>query len=696
MSLILISFFSFIVFNNYFVYSKAQHNHLSNRIVQSVQVVFLGTLSYDGNKVTGQLRYNDKEFNFSYFNNNKVSKLDVQDIKGKSCHIDANIKPLNHYFGNKEYMIIKKIDYKSCYYTKNMLITTLLNNHKSFVEQKLKANNIKDLKRILAIITGDTTILNQSYLDKLKEVGIYHLSAVSGTHVAILVSTINFVLNRFKIPMILIKITLIIVLIAYLLYTNFIPSATRAILAAIIVLSLPKRVVDNSMDVLGLCFITLSLVNPAYIYNVGFQFSFFITFLILFALPLLKELSFFPSLFMITFIAQLGGMVISVINFNQIQWIGLFSNLFFVPFYSFILFPCIIILFITLHFPTHFSILSSLFNNLLIFHDFVLNVFYKLNRFKWYVSDLNETTKLLVVVLVLLTVILLVHKKIKYIIVTLALLYFIFSIVPLHKENRLTMLDVGQGDAILFETDQNKNVLIDTGGNVGQVNSTYNYQIAKFKLLNTFKKRGISQLDYIILTHPHSDHIGELPYLMQTIRIKHLIIDKASFNNHQLLTLKVKCQQYNIKLIDFRSQSQLNLDDATINFLDTIIDNSGDLNEHSIITFIRVNGHTILLMGDATSNNESVFLKKYNISNIDILKVGHHGSKTSSTDAFINKTHPKVSLISAGKNNMYHLPNKEVVDKLNAIRSILFQTSESGNITLSLQNELKIHTEISK
>ncbi|WP_325966108.1 ComEC/Rec2 family competence protein [Staphylococcus gallinarum] len=210
------------------------------------------------------------------------------------------------------------------------------------------------------------------------------------------------------------------------------------------------------------------------------------------------------------------------------------------------------------------------------------------------------------------------------------------------------------------------------------------------------KKRGISQLDYIIITHPHLDHMGELPYLIETIKIKHIIIDKKSFTRQQLSKLEIQCQQYKIQLLDFRQHPQLFFGDVSINLIDTIIENSVDLNEHSIITYIRVNGHSILLMGDATSNNESIFLQNYNISNVDILKIGHHGSKTSSTAAFIDKIHPKVSLISAGKNNMYHLPNKEVVDRLNAIHTNLFQTSESGNVTITLHDELKIYTDVIK
>src|SRR5699024_9171441 len=113
----------------------------------------------------------------------------------------------------------------------------------------------------------------------------------------------------------------------------------RAVSMSLIILIFPKYIMKNAMDVLGGLFIVLTLINPSLIYHIGFQFSFLITFFILFSSPLLTNVSPFKSLIYITLIAQLGSFIISAIHFHQIQWIGLISNLFFVPFYSFILFP---------------------------------------------------------------------------------------------------------------------------------------------------------------------------------------------------------------------------------------------------------------------------------------------------------------------------------------------------------------------
>ncbi|RZH99923.1 ComEC/Rec2 family competence protein, partial [Staphylococcus condimenti] len=100
-----------------------------------------------------------------------------------------------------------------------------------------------------------------------------------------------------------------------------------------------------------------------------------------------------------------------------------------------------------------------------------------------------------------------------------------------------------------------------------------------------------------------------------------------------------------------------------------------------------------LTTGDATVKNESKLLLNYLIPRIDILKVGHHGSKTSSSDKFINKIHPRISVISSGKNNTYKLPNKEVINRLNQVGSKIYNTQHDGQITFTLDNEIQVLTE---
>ena len=119
--------------------------------------------------------------------------------------------------------------------------------------------------------------------------------------------------------------------------------------------------------------------------------------------------------------------------------------------------------------------------------------------------------------------------------------------------------------------------------------------------------------------------------------------------------------------------------------------NLNDENDSSMILYGMVSNYSFLLMWDASIKSEDILLSKYNISNIDILKVGHHGSKTSSSSSFINKINPKYSLISVGKDNKFKHPNKEVLDNLNS--SKIYRTDKDGSIMIKIKgNKLKIET----
>ena len=180
--------------------------------------------------------------------------------------------------------------------------------------------------------------------------------------------------------------------------------------------------------------------------------------------------------------------------------------------------------------------------------------------------------------------------------------------------------------------------------------------------------------------------MGEAINLVNNFRVEKVIFNCGEFNDLEQELIKV----LNKKKIPYYSCiKELNIDKNKLYFLQTIeYDNE---NDNSNVIYTELNGYKFMFMGDASSTTEKEMLSKYNLPDIDVLKVGHHGSRTSSSKVFIDEINPKYSIISVGKNNRYGHPNKEVLNNLKY--SKMYRTDEDGSIMFKIKNnKLKIET----
>lgn len=212
------------------------------------------------------------------------------------------------------------------------------------------------------------------------------------------------------------------------------------------------------------------------------------------------------------------------------------------------------------------------------------------------------------------------------------------------------------------------------------------YSIVDSVTIPYLKKLGIGRIDYLILTHGDFDHMGEAINLVNNFKIKKVIFNCGRYNylEKQLIDVLER------KKIDYYScVKNLDIEDFNLQFLNTkIYDNE---NDNSNVIYFNYNSYKILLMGDAGEKRELDILESYNIKDIDFLKVGHHGSNTSSSKIFINSINPKYSLISVGKNNKFGHPRSSVLNILK--NSTIYRTDEDGSIKIILnKNEYKIRT----
>lgn len=281
--------------------------------------------------------------------------------------------------------------------------------------------------------------------------------------------------------------------------------------------------------------------------------------------------------------------------------------------------------------------------------------------------------------------------KVKYlgIIITLAIILttVIFVLEFSKNDNRgeliVNFLDVGQGDAAFVTLPSYHRLLIDTGN-----------QISLLSKLSTYLPFYDMSLDYLILTHPDLDHTGMYGELSHKFRIKNLVLSDISDFTSIMSFVKEETKVLNMKStssIIFRINESKNINIQNISvYKDFMTENS-----NSIVTKFEHQGFEFIFTGDIDAEVERLLVSQgyFNKKSHKILKVAHHGSKTSSSEYFLKNLDPEYCIISAGKNNIYNHPDEEVLGRLNKYCKNVFNTAMDGDIEFRIQDgELRIKT----
>lgn len=552
-------------------------------------------------------------------------------------------------------------------------ITKIKNNTQILTHYKNKLQNYIDQKKshtyLNIFILSKKNDLDKEVLSSYQVNGLSHLFSISGMHITLLLGTILKLLDKISYNRYYKYILLIIILIIYMYLTDFTPSIIRSgIMFILLTLNKLFNFKIKTKNIIMLTFIIIVLINPYYIYNLGFQLSYLISFyLIIFAHIINKHKNYFKKLFTTSLISFLVSFPIIISNYYQVNLLSILINLLFVPIISYIVLP---LAFITLILPTDSLLILTM--------DIIEGISLSLTNFNYLLLELPKPSIYLIIIYYAIITLLLINKK--YFIPLLTTIFIHKISINFNSNMEILFLDVSQGDSILLHYPHNKyNILIDTGGN-------YNYETSKNIIIPYLKSKGISKIDYLILTHGDYDHIGSSLYLANHFKINKVFFNCGSHNELEKELVKVLDKKH-IKY--YSCIKELNIDKNKLQFLNTKeYDNE---NDNSSVIYFNYYNYKFLFMGDAGVEKEKDILDKYNLSDIDVLKVGHHGSKTSSSKEFIDEIEPKYSIISVGKNNRYRHPNKEVLDNLND--SKIYRTDQDGSIMFKIKNnKLKIET----
>ena len=662
---IFLLFFIFLTVTN-IIYSV--NNVKSKYDINTKQISGIVThIKKDNNKTVITLKAKENILVY-YYNEVNIDLGDKINVKGNFEALNNNTN--FNLFNYKKYMLSKNTYYK----INATNIEVVQKNNNFFYKSKNylinKMNKIKRSDYIKLFILGDNSYINDKIKNSYSANGISHLFSVSGMHITLLSSIILFILNKIKKT----KINYIIVILILLFFTfitNFSPSVIRAVLLFIL-LHFNKLLKLNLSTVkiliLICCFVLI--INPYNIYNIGFIFSYTISFyLILFSKIINRYKNYFMKILATSFISFLVSIPILINNFFSINLMTIINNIIFVPFVSIFVFPFSLIILIIPKLDFIYAKVILLLENLSLF----------LCNFK--IEIILKYTDIFIIILyyIIITFILykILSKKYKYIILLIIILIVHANINNIVKYKFITFIDVGQGDSTLMHLN-NKNILIDTGGNIS-------YDLSN-NIINYLKSVGVKNINYLLLTHGDYDHMGEAINLVENFKVEKVIFNCGEYNDLEKELIKVLDKK---KIPYYSCIKELNIDKNKLYFLQTKeYDNE---NDNSNVIYTELNGYKFMFMGDASTTTEKEIISKYNLPDIEVLKVGHHGSKTSSSKEFINEINPNYSVISVGKNNRYGHPNKEALDNLKD--SKIYRTDEDGSIMFKIKNnKLKIET----
>ncbi len=626
-----------------------------------------------------------KETDYGYsLTINAKEKLIVYTTKcdyslGDKVYIEGTLeKPKNNTvlntFNYKEYLYQNKIYYT--FNASNIILVKKNNNIIYNLKDKLVKymDTFKSKNFLKSFILGETSYLGDDVYNSYQKNGICHLLSIGSLHITLLSILILSILKKIKINETISHLFLFIVIFLYLLLTNFGVPILRVYLYLIFKFLNKKLKLNLSpIKLFILTTIITLLINPFYIYHKGFLYSYSISFILILNSKKLTG-NYFIKLIKISLISFIASIPFNIYFNYELNIFSILYNLLFVPAFNLIVFP---VSFLTLFLP----FLDNLFYN---FMTLLNNISFSLNKVTIGILILKKMNFLILIIYLLLTIFIIkdiLNKKARGFIILGLVLLIHFNINVIVPRDFFMIIDVKQGDSSLFYSN-NKVVLIDTGG-------VYQKQVSA-DTIEMLKSLGIRKIDYLFLTHGDFDHMGDSIYLVNNFKVNQVFLNANELNKQESKLID-ELNKKNISYSFFKEQDSLRVNNLSIIELNRI---GEDENDSSLVLYILFKNKKILMMGDAGIAAEDYILDKYNLGEVDYLKVGHHGSNTSSSERFIEKIKPKYSFISVGLNNRYGHPKEEVLETLSNSR--IYRTDINGSIEVDINKNRLITYDVNR
>lgn len=533
----------------------------------------------------------------------------------------------------------------------------------SWLEHRIQNREAQILFQTMVL--GETSQFDDEVRSVWQSLNISHILAISGLHAAIFIGLLRVVLRRLSIyqhwqPWLIGGCLLI------LRWYNFASvSFSRVVCMWFISLLLGKN--WNQYQKLLFACALIALIWPEELLGLGFYYSFACAFLLILGHKLWRGKY---QWLLVPLTLQLWLLPVTLWQTGGFLPISLVANIFAIPFIS-ILLPCLLIMpFI----PASAEWVVSFYRGGAAVFDWLAQTFPWSLQF----GQLTLLSCLLVLFALYLVYRTYEHQSYRRMVVASLLLCLVLTSSG-WRRSEVTLLDIGQGDASIIIDQRRKAFVIDTGG-PSQLQS---HHLEREPVVEAYlKQRGVTTIETLVITHGDLDHMGYALALFnrESIKIENLVlatIQEFSPEEQQLLQL---AQRAGTQIHFVQAGQQIKFGNHSFDVLSPTSDIRADMNNHSIVLWTRIGGLAWLFTGDIEASIERTLIEQYPHLPVDVLKVAHHGSKTSSSLLFLLSFQPQYALISAGKNNRFNHPHPTIIQRLTEQGIANLVTSEVGMI----------------
>lgn len=651
-----------------------------------------------------------------YFNKDKVEleKLTYGNeivITGKYNEPDGrrNYKGFNYkeYLKTKEiYGIIECESEVQVVKNKNLnFIQLAINNLSIKIKQNLDKILLKDTKDLaVGILLGVSSDIDSEVKQNFRDCNLSHMLAISGSHLTYLILGLNLLLNKKILGIRKCKVITIIIIIIFMLIVNMSSSIVRAGICTIIsILGTLIYRKSDSYTAIAISLLFSLIKNPFSLFNIGLQLSYLATLGIIIFYTMLSKIKisegklkkYIIENIISTLSANILILPITTYYFNTIPTNFLLSNLVAGPVLGISLIFELITVFISFISIKLAQVPGAVVNVCLILLTKITKIISKIPNITVVTPKIASV---ILIYIIILNVWLYTNKrniyknlKISRLLCILIIIILIINFLNIERTMRIYFIDVGQGDSSLICTPTGKNILIDGGGS----RTPEKYDVGEKVLLPYLLDRRIKKLDYIIISHFDADHAQGIEAVIDKIKVKNIVVSRQASQSVEYDKIIKMCKEKKIKIIDVKRGEKIVIDKyAYFDILhpgDTLLDDGkGGLNANAIVAKLNYKMDnklfTVLFTGDIEYDAEQELVKEYgNKLKSDILKVAHHGSKTSSSQEFINLVKPEIALIGVGKDNTFGHPNYGVIEKLKKIKAKIYRTDLDGEIIIKME-----------